>query len=97
MMSIFNSGGENLIGDITTPSGYTVSEFMIDEIDWAKSLGGKISMGIIIQDRISVSIDYLGLGTHNVVGRYKTDTYTSEDFSKTLNIHMLTLTAGLNF
>lgn len=70
---------------------------LTDEFDWTNSVGGKLGGGIIILDKISISLEYFLLGKHNVVGRYYTDNYTAEDYSKELNIHMLTISAGFNF
>ena len=64
----------------------------------AYSLGGKIGVSLIIKDKASINLDYFGLGTHNVLAE-TTDTplNITEEWSTDLNIHMLSLTVGINF
>ena len=68
--------------------------------DLANNLGFKIGGGFLINQKISVSIDYFGLGEHdiNVTGTYT----TSDDAGKMedkipLSVDILTLTLGYRF
>ncbi len=96
---------ENLV--LSCNAGITVNCLLISESDLglyknssdpAFSLGGRIGAGLIIKDRISINLDYLGLGSHTVLFEsISGPTNYTEEWSKDLNIHMLTLTAGINF
>ena len=64
----------------------------------AYSLGGRRGAGLIIKERVSINLDYLGLGNHTVsVESIMGLSQTKEEFSTDLSIHMLTLTAGIVF
>lgn len=66
------------------------------EVDLANNIGFKIGGGILINQKISISIDYLGLGKHDIEGRAKTSG-SSEDIDGEGKIDLLTLTLGYKF
>lgn len=66
------------------------------EMDVANSIGLKIGGGILINKKTSISIDYLGLGKHDIDGKIKTTGY-SEDIDGEGKIDLLTLTIGFKF
>lgn len=63
------------------------------KMDVANSIGFKIGGGMIINQKVSISIDYLGLGKHNIKGEVKTIDY-SEDIEGEMKIDLLNLTLG---
>lgn len=66
------------------------------EMDLANSIGFKIGGGILINQKTSISIDYLGLGVHDTDGKVKTTGY-SEDIDGEGKVDLLTLTLGFKF
>ena len=96
---------DNLL--LSSNAGLTVNCFLISDTEYwssksstapAFSIGGRIGAGLIIKDRVSISLDYLGLGNHTVSGESTWGLFpTMEEFSTDLKIHMLTLTAGIVF
>lgn len=66
------------------------------EMDLANGIGFKIGGGILIKQKISISIDYLGLGKHDIDGKVKTIGY-SEEFDGEAKVDLLTLTLGVKF
>lgn len=66
-------------------------------VDPAFSLGGKIGVSLILKDKISINLDYLGLGTHNVLIETRTLPNYIEEASIPLIIHFLALSIGLKF
>jgi hypothetical protein len=65
--------------------------------DWASNIGFKTAIGILYKQKASISIDFLGLGKHEVDIKM-IDTGTEElDGSKEAKVNMLTLTVGWNF
>lgn len=66
------------------------------EMNLANSIGFKIGGGILINQKISISIDYLGLGKHDIEGKVKTTGY-SEDIDGEGKVDFLTLTLGIKF
>ena len=66
------------------------------------SLGYKIGAGIILQDKYTISLNYLGLGSHKV--KYETtyesdgDSESDDDkFEKALSVSSLNITLGIRF
>jgi len=66
------------------------------EMDLANNIGFKIGGGILINKKYSVSIDYLGLGKHDIEGKVKATGY-SEDIDGECKVELLTLTFGIKF
>jgi opacity protein-like surface antigen len=66
------------------------------EMDLANSIGFKIGGGILINNKTSISVDYLGLGKHDIEGQASTTGY-SEDFDGELKVDIITLTLGIKF
>ena len=66
------------------------------EMDLANGIGFKIGGGILIKQKISISIDYLGLGKHDIDGKVKTTGY-SEEFDGEAKVDLLTLILGVKF
>ena len=73
-------------------SGQTVTT----DMDLAYGIGFKIGGGIQFNQKIFLSIDYLGLGKHDVEGKVKTTGY-SEDIDSELKVSLLALTLGIKF
>jgi opacity protein-like surface antigen len=68
--------------------------------DLAKSFGYKIGLGILIKQKTSLSIEYLGLGKHNLKGTYTRSGYPavySEQVEGEIKIDLMTITLGINF
>ena len=96
---------ENLV--LSCNAGVTVNCLLISDLDIGRyksscdpafGLGGIIGVGLIMKDRVSINLDYLGLGSHTVLCESITGlTNYTEEWSTDLNIHMLTLTAGIVF
>jgi hypothetical protein len=66
------------------------------------SFGYKIGAGIVLQDRYTVSLNYLGLGSHKVKYEYKEeydgDKESDDDkFDKALSVSSLNITFGIRF
>jgi len=73
-------------------NGQTVTQ----EMDLANSIGFKLGGGILINKKTSISIDYFGLGKHDIEGTVKTSGY-SEDIDGEGKVDLLTLTLGFKF
>ena len=84
---------------------FKMSDFVIEadgfiittEVDLASSIGFKIGGGILINKKISVGIDYLGLGNHSINGEAKSDGVPSEPIDGEQKVDLLTMTIGYNF
>jgi hypothetical protein len=67
------------------------------ETDWGSSLGFKSGIGIIIKEKVSISLDYLGLGEYDTnIKLYDSGSFVTEGESVE-TVNMLTLTFGWNF
>lgn len=66
------------------------------EMDLANSIGFKIGGGILINQKTSISIDYYGLGKHDIEGKVKLNGF-SEDVEGEGTIDLITLTLGFKF
>lgn len=66
------------------------------EMNLANSIGFKIGGGILINQKISISLDYLGLGKHDIEGKVLTTGY-SEKIDGEGKVDLLTLTLGTKF
>lgn len=65
-------------------------------------LGYKIGAGIVLQDKYTISLNYLGLGSHKVKYEYEVEYYgdsESDDdkFEKALSVSSLNITFGIRF
>ena len=65
--------------------------------DLANAFGFKVGGGIIINKNVSIAIDYLGLGRHNINGKARSDGIPSEDIDVEQKVDFLTMTLGYNF
>lgn len=66
------------------------------ETDWSTSLGFRVGLGCLIKEKISISVNYLGLGKHDCVERlvqHENPTVVNHE----LNVQLLTITAGWSF
>lgn len=63
------------------------------EMDLANGFGFKLGGGILINEKTSISIDYLGLGKHDIEGTVKSNGF-SEDIDGEQKVDLLTLTLG---
>lgn len=66
------------------------------KMDFANNIGFKIGGGILLNKKFSVSIDYLGLGTHDIKG-IVTTTGFSQDIDGESKVDLLTFTFGIKF
>ncbi len=66
------------------------------ETDLATSVGFKIGAGVLINEQISVAIDYWGLGEYDTKTTIKSDD-GSDDIEGKLKVDLLTLTVGFRF
>jgi len=69
---------------------------LIQKMDLTNCIGFKIGGGIIINQKTSISIDYLALGEHDIEGESTIIGY-SEDIDGELKVSLLTLTLGIKF
>jgi hypothetical protein len=79
---------------------YTYDTMFGDEAniaDWASSFGFKTAIGILYKQKASISIDFLGLGKHEVdIKRINSGTVEMGG-TEEAKVNMLTLTFGWNF
>ena len=73
-------------------NGQTVTQ----DIDLANSIGFKIGGGLLINKKTTISIDYYGLGKHDIEGEMKASGL-SEDIEGEMKVDLLTLTLGFRF
>lgn len=66
------------------------------EVDLASKLGFKIGGGILLNKKTSISIDYFGLGEHNIDGEMKF-AGESEGIKGKAKVDFVTLTLGVRF
>lgn len=66
------------------------------EVDLANNVGFKFGGGILINDKYSISLDYLGLGMHDIKGTVKSSGY-SQDIDGEGKVDLLDLTFGIKF
>lgn len=68
------------------------------EIELANRIGFKIGGGILINKKTAISIDYLGLGKHDIEGKVKDKTTGySIGFDGERKVDLLTMTLGIKF
>jgi hypothetical protein len=66
------------------------------ETDWSTSFGFRVGFGCLIKERITINIDYLGLGKHEIEERLVREDETIINIHD-LNVQLLTITAGWSF
>lgn len=66
------------------------------ELNMAFSVGFKVGGGVLIGQKFSVSVDYLGLGKHDIEGEVKAGG-SYEEFDGEQKVDLLTLTFGYKF
>ena len=66
------------------------------EMEIANSVGLKIGGGILFGEKTFISIDYLGLGKHDIEGVMKSGSQT-QDVDGDVKVDLLTLTLGFRF
>lgn len=67
------------------------------EADWASNIGFKTAIGILYNQKASISIDFLGLGKHEVDIKAIDSGTVEDEFIAEAKVNMLTLTIGWNF
>ena len=88
----FSESGENYYGDYEYSATFKPSA----------KLGFKIGAGVVIQDKFSISLNYMGLGSHKVKYEYEED-YNGESesdddkFDKALPVSTMNITLGIRF
>lgn len=65
--------------------------------DWASNIGFKTAIGILYKQKASISIDFLGLGKHEVDVKMVDGGTVEDEFVAEAKVNMLTLTIGWNF
>jgi opacity protein-like surface antigen len=65
--------------------------------DWASSFGFKTAIGILYKQKASISIDFLGLGKHEVDAIMVYNGTIEQEFTQEVKVNMLTVTLGWNF
>jgi len=74
------------------------SELYKAKTELSYNLGFKAGIGVVIQERFLATIDYFGLGNHDVNGSASIGILgRNEEINETLNIHLLTLSMGIVF
>jgi hypothetical protein len=66
------------------------------ETDWSTSFGFRVGFGCLIKKRITINVDYLGLGNHEIEERLVREDETIVNIHD-LNVQLLTITAGWSF
>ncbi|KAA3621542.1 MAG: hypothetical protein DWQ02_27510 [Bacteroidetes bacterium] len=64
--------------------------------DLSTSLGFQIGVGVVLKNDVEVSLNYIGLGNHDIQGEYDNEPY-SGTFELKRKIDILTLTVGSKF
>ena len=77
---------------VETNSGEGTTEFNL-----TYGIGFKVGGGIIINKITSISIDYMGLGRHDINGKVNTGGMSSEKIDAELKVDIITLTLGIIF
>ena len=67
------------------------------ERDWSTNIGFRIGLGVLMNERVSLYVDYLGLGKHESAGRRVTENDPPEEYINEIKIQLLTITAGWSF
>lgn len=67
------------------------------ESDLEFNLGGKIGVNFIVNNRISLNLNYYGLGKHNILVKESSIQGQDERIEKNMNVHVLVLAIGINF
>ena len=67
------------------------------EADWASNIGFKTAIGILYKQKASISIDFLGLGKHEVDIKMIDSGTVEDEGIKEAKVNMLTITLGWNF
>jgi hypothetical protein len=96
---------DNLV--LSSNAGLTVNCLIITDLDLglykfstepAFSIGGRVGVGLIINNRVSINLDYLGLGSHTLnVTTIEEPIHIEDEWSEDFSVHMLTLTAAIYF
>lgn len=73
-----------------------IQDVLVNETDWSNRLGFKAALGVLFKQKASISIDYFGLGEHEINSRMAGGSGEMEYDTKA-TIKMLTLTFGWNF
>lgn len=65
-------------------------------------LGFKIGAGIVLQEKYTISLNYLGLGSHKVKYEYESEYYGESEsyddkFERALSVSSLNITFGIRF
>ena len=65
--------------------------------DWASNIGFKTAIGILYKQKASISIDFIGLGKHEVDIKVIDSGTVDYEGIKEAKVNMLTLSIGWNF
>jgi opacity protein-like surface antigen len=102
-LNLFGEAGIGLnILKITNLSSSGEDYDMAIKFKPSASLGYKIGAGVILQDKYTISLNYLGLGSHKVKYEYELE-YDGESesdddkFEKALSVSSLNITFGIRF
>lgn len=82
-----------------------ISDFVVEggglkitsKYDLATAIGFKVGGGIVINKNVSIAIDYLGLGRHDINAQARADGIPPENDDFEIKVDLLTMTLGYNF
>lgn len=83
---------------------YNISDFVIEgsgvkitsEYNVSSAIGFRVGGGVLFNEKVSVAIDYYGLGEHNINGKARSDGIPSEDIDFESSVNLLTIRLGYN-
>lgn len=102
-LNLFGEAGVGLnILKITNLSGEEDNYEELTTFKPSVGLGFKIGAGIVLQEKYTISLNYLGLGSHKVKYEYESEYYSESEsyddkFERALSVSSLNITFGIRF
>ena len=100
-LNLFGEAGVGLnILKITNLSGEEDNYEELTTFKPSVGLGFKIGAGIVLQEKYTISLNYLGLGSHKVKYEYESEYYSEsydDKFERALSVSSLNITFGIRF
>jgi len=81
---------------ITDMSVEAYNQILTSKVDLATNVGFKVGGGMVINDKTLISVNYFGLGQHDIKVEMK-GVGSSEDIEEVQTVDILTVTLGLKF
>ena len=81
---------------ITDMESKAYGQTVTNEMDLASRFGLKVGGGILIKQKFSISVDYMGLGKYDIDGEVK-GSGASDDIEGKIRANLLALTLGYQF